>query len=64
MPSKYDYWYRKTGLKPVTGFLTKEDKKRLKIIADRADKSVARYVSRLLEAHIKGIWKEENPPES
>ena len=49
--SRKEHWYRKAGLKHVTGFVNAARKAKLKKLAAAADKSLARYVSRLLERH-------------
>jgi hypothetical protein len=46
-------WYKKAGLKPITGFVSPSDKNKLKQLAKEADKSLTRYVSRLLEKHLQ-----------
>lgn len=53
MKKKYPQWYKKLGLKHVTGFLTADEKRRLKKLAGAADKSLARYVTRLMQNHIR-----------
>jgi hypothetical protein len=46
-------WYKKVGRKHATGFLLPADRRKLKEIARRADKSLSRYITRLLEKDIK-----------
>ncbi len=46
-------WYVKAGRKHVTGFLLPADKARIKRLAKSADKSLTRYVTRLLEQHVR-----------
>lgn len=55
MKRKYPPWYQTSGMKPITGFLTPADKKKLKKMAKDADKSLTRYVTRLLLHHIRAI---------
>lgn len=62
MKTKLKPWYRTTGLKHVTGFLTPADKEKLKQLAKNADKSLTRYVSRLLESHVRTFG--EKPPKN
>lgn len=50
---KYQQWYRKVGLKHVTGFLTADEKQKMKRLAEAADKSLSRYVTRLMQQHIR-----------
>lgn len=57
-PEKLPPWYKRTGLKHVTGFLDEAAKKKLKKLATAHDKSLTRYVTRLLEKHIREM--EEN----
>lgn len=52
MKKKYPHWYDRVGLKHVTGFITPSEKQKLKRLAKAADKSLSRYVSRLLQQHI------------
>ncbi len=59
MKKKKDYWYKKVGRKHVTAFLVPSDIKKLKELAKNKDKSLARYVTRLLEQHIR-IKEKEN----
>lgn len=55
---KYDYWYRRRKLKHVTGFLSGVEKEFLKKLAKEQDQSLARYVTRLLQRHVK---EKKNP---
>jgi len=58
MPIRGKYWYQRRNLKHVTGFLSAEKKKQLRRIAKTVgDMTLTRYVTRLLERHIK-----ENTP--
>lgn len=50
---KHPYFYKRNNLKHATGFLTPEDYEKLKQLAKEADKSLVRYVTRLLEKHIR-----------
>lgn len=50
---RYPYFYERNKLKQVSGFVSKEDYERLRRLARDADKSLVRYVTRLLESHIK-----------
>lgn len=56
---KYRQWYLTVGLKHVTGFLTAEEKQKMKRLAQAADKSLSRYVTRLMQQHIR-----ENEPDA
>ncbi len=56
---KYPQWYKMHGLKHVTGFLTLTEKQKLRMIASAADKSLSRYVTRLLQQHIKDMTSTE-----
>lgn len=58
-PKKYEQWYKTVGLKHVTGFLTPTEKQKLKKFADAADKSLSRYVTRLMQQHIKEMEEAE-----
>lgn len=40
-------------MKQVSGFVSKEDYEQLKQLAKDADKPLSRYVTRLLEAHVR-----------
>ncbi len=53
MSTKPTPWYVRAGLKHVTGFVTPANKAKLKTLAKKADKSLTRYVSRLLERHLR-----------
>ena len=57
-PKRKPYWYKKVGLKHVTGFLSIKDKRRLQKLADADDKSLVLYVTRVLERHLA----ENDPP--
>lgn len=46
-------WYELAKLKHVTGFLTPMEKAVLKKLAEREERSLTRYVSRILREHIK-----------
>ncbi len=49
-----EHWYQKRKLKHITGFLTKEKKEALQRIAKKkSDLTLTRYISRLLEKHIR-----------
>jgi predicted DNA-binding protein len=52
---KYPQWYKTTGLKHVTGFLTPTEKQKMKRLAAAADKSLSRYVTRLMQQHIRDM---------
>lgn len=56
---KYPQWYKTMGLKHVTGFLTADEKQKMKKLAAAADKSLSRYVTRLMQQHIKDKEEEE-----
>ena len=60
---KHDYFYKRNNLKHATGFLSPDDYEKLKALAKDADKSLARYITRLLEKHIQEQWsqREEIP---
>ena len=60
---KHDYFYKRNNLKHATGFLSPDDYEKLKALAKDADKSLARYITRLLEKHIQEQWsqREEVP---
>lgn len=45
-------------MKHATGFLSPEDYEKLKQLAKDADKSLVRYVTRLLERHVKEQWSQ------
>ncbi len=53
-------WDQKNGLIGVTVYLTPKEKAALKALARDADKSVALYLRRLVEQHIRA----HKPPES
>lgn len=55
--SKRIQFYIRHGVKHITGFLTPADKKKLQELAKQADKSLTRYVTRLLERHIRDTYK-------
>lgn len=59
---KHAYFYKRNNLKHATGFLSPDDYAKLKQLAKDADKSLARYVSRLLEKHIHEQWAEKEEP--
>lgn len=59
MKKKYPQWYQTVGLKHVTGFLTVMEKQKLRRYAQMADKSLSRYVTRLLQNHIKEMEEKE-----
>jgi hypothetical protein len=50
-------WDQKNGLIGVTVYLTPKEKAALKAIARDADKSVALYLRRLVETHIRSHAK-------
>lgn len=47
------HWYKQRKLKHITGFLTETEKQALKKLAKDQDKSLTRYVTRLLQKHLK-----------
>lgn len=53
---KHPYFYRRNKLKHATGFLSPDDYEKLKQLAKDADKSLVRYITRLLENHIRERW--------
>lgn len=53
---KHKYFYQRNNLKQVSGFLSPDDKAKLEQLAKDADKSMQRYVTRLLEKHIAEQW--------
>lgn len=57
---QHAYFYRRNNLKHVAAFLTPEDYERIKALAKDADKSLQRYVTRLLESHIKQLWQQKS----
>jgi hypothetical protein len=54
---KYPYFYQRHKLKHATGFVSAPNLVKLKQLAKDADKSLTRYVSRILEKHIEDVWK-------
>lgn len=63
MKRKYEHWYKTANVKHVAAFLRPHDYLILKRLASEADKSLTRYVTRLLEKHIQEKEK-ENPSNS
>ena len=57
---KHDYFYKRNNLKHATGFLSPADYEKLKALAKDADKSLARYITRLLEKHIAEQWAQRS----
>jgi hypothetical protein len=53
MRRKYPPWYKTVSLKPVTAFLTAAEKEALRKLAREDDKSLCRYVTRLLQKHVQ-----------
>ncbi len=49
---KPKHWMHKLKLKPMPGFLTKEEKDILKLLAKLEDKSLQRYITRIIQRHI------------
>jgi len=49
-------------VKHATAFLSPSDYVKLKQLAKEADKSVVRYVTRLLERHIRDVSKSKEMP--
>lgn len=54
-------WYKKAGLSQVAGFLDPKDRKKLKQLAQKSGRSLVKYVTRILEAHIQEEEKKEVP---
>lgn len=60
---RYEYFYERNRLKAVTGFVSKEVKAHLQRLAKEADKSLVRFISRLLEQYVRDSKrKEEGDP--
>lgn len=52
------YFYHRHNLKHATGFITPIDKQKLKALAKANDRSEVRYVTRVIEKHIREKEKE------
>ena len=61
MRKKYGYFYKRHNLKQVTGFVSEETLTKLKRKAKAEDKSLARYVTRLLEKDAEAELPDSNP---
>ncbi len=59
-PAPRKRWDQKQGLKGITVYLEPADKQLLKKLARDADKSVALYLRRLVEAHIRAYKPPSN----
>lgn len=53
MKQSQTYWYRRMKLKQISGFLTQKEKEILQAMAKKQDKSLSRYVTRILQTHIR-----------